>query len=107
MDIKVIEFEKEMEKLKSPRRPHHMVFIDDSLLRAVLCEGVGKWYIHDHDEFFLYYDGDVVIETESSDIELKPGVGVLVPAGVKHRTNSKAKAIFMVFRHGKTACMLA
>ena len=107
MDIKVVEFEKEMEKLKSPRRPHDMVFIGDSLLRAVWCEGVGRWYVHDQDEFFLYYEGDVVIETENSIIELKPGVGVLVPAGVRHRTNSKSRAIFMVFRHRETACMLA
>ncbi len=96
-----------MKKLEIPRRPHDMVYVDDSLLRAVLCEGEGKWYVHDHDEFFLYYRGDVVIESENSSIELKPGTGVLVPAGVRHRTNSKETAIFLVFRHKQTACKLA
>ena len=96
-----------MKNLTTPRRPHDMVYLDDSLLRAVLCEGEGKWYVHDHDEFFLYYKGDVVIESENSNIELKPDTGVLVPAGVRHRTNSREQAIFLVFRHKQTACKLA
>lgn len=107
MDIQVIDFEKEVSKLESPRRPHDMVFVDDSLLRAVLCEGEGKWYVHDYDEFFMHCKGNVVIESDNSTVELKSGTGVLVPAGVRHRTNSKETAVFMVFRHKQTACMLA
>ena len=107
MDIEIIDFENEMKNLTTPRRPHDMVHVGDSLLRAVLCEGEGKWYIHDYDEFFLYYKGDVIIESDNSAVELKPGAGILVPAGVRHRTNSKEPAIFMVFRHRQTACMLA
>ena len=96
-----------MKKLVTPRRPHDMVFVGDSLLRAVLCQGDGKWYVHDHDELFLHYKGDVVVESDNSTIELKPGTCILVPAGVRHRTNSKEKAVFMVFRHRETACRLA
>ncbi len=107
MDIQRIDFEKEVKKLESPRRPLNMVFIDDSLLRAVLCEGRGKWYVHDYDEFFLHYTGEVVIESDNPTIELKPGTGILVPAGVRHRTNSEKPAVFLVFRHKQTACMLA
>ena len=107
MDIQVIDFEKEVGKLESPCRPHDIVFIDDSLLRAVLCEGEGKWYVHDYDEFFLYYRGEVVIESDNSTIEIKSGTGILVPAGVRHRTNSEEPAVFLVFRHKQTACMLA
>ncbi|MCL7412634.1 MAG: cupin domain-containing protein [ANME-2 cluster archaeon] len=107
MDIQLIDFEKEAGKLESPRRPHDMVFVDDSLLRAVLCEGEGKWYVHDYDEFFLHHKGDVVIESDNSAIELKPGTGILVPAGVRHRTNSEDEGVFLVFRHRKTACTLA
>ncbi len=107
MDIQVIDFEKEVVKLESPRHPHDMVFIDDSLLRAVLCEGEGKWYIHDYDEFFLHYRGEFVIESDNSTIEIKSGMGILVPAGVRHRTNSEEPAVFLVFRHKQTACMLA
>ncbi len=107
MDIRLIDFENEVNKLESPRHPHDMVFIDDSLLRAVLCEGKGKWYVHDYDEFFLYYRGEVVIESDNSTIELKSGTGILVPAGVRHRTNSEEPAVFLVFRHKQTACMLA
>jgi mannose-6-phosphate isomerase-like protein (cupin superfamily) len=107
MDIELIDFEKEIEKLRSPRRPHDMVNVGDSVLRGVLCEGEGKWYIHDYDEFFLHYKGEVVIESDKSSIILRHGAGVLVPTGVRHRTNSKEKAIFMVFRHKQTACMLA
>jgi hypothetical protein len=66
MDIEIIDFEKEIEKLESPRRPHDMVFVDDSLLRAVLCEGEGKWYVHDYDEFFMHYRGEVVIESDTT-----------------------------------------
>ncbi len=107
MDIQVIEFENEMKKLKSPRRPHDIVNVGDSVVRAVICEGEGKWYIHDYDEFFLYYKGDVIVESDNSRRELKPGTGVLVPAGVRHRTNSQETAIFLVFRHKQTACILA
>lgn len=107
MDIELIDFEKEMKKLVSPRRPYDMVSIGDSVLRAVLCEGQGKWYVHDYDEFFLYYKGDVVIESDNSSIKLGPNVSVLVPAGVTHRTNSQETAIFLVFRHKLTACMVA
>ena len=107
MDIISVEFKKEMEKLKSPRRPLDIVSVGDSVLRAVICEGEGKWYIHDYDEFFLYYNGDVIVESDNSCHELKPGTGVLVPAGVKHRTNSRETAIFLVFRNKQTACILA
>ena len=107
MDILSVEFENEMRKLKSPRRPHDIVGVGDSVLRAVICEGEGKWYIHDYDEFFMYFKGGVVVESDNSCLELKPGTGVLVPAGVRHRTNSKETAIFLVFRHKQTACMLA
>ncbi len=107
MDMRLIDFEKEVNKLESPRHPHDMVFIDDSLLRAVLCEGEGKWYIHNYDEFFLHQKGSVVIESDNSTIELESGTGILVPAGVRHRTNSKEPAVFLVFRHKQTACMLA
>lgn len=107
MDIKAVELEEEMKKLVSPRKPHDFVHVGDSVLRAVLCEGEGKWYIHDYDEFFLHYTGIVVIESDNSRIELKPGTGVLVPAGVRHRTNSTEKAIFMVFRHRNTTCRVA
>ncbi len=107
MDIQAIEFENEMKKLTSPRRPLDIVHVGDSVLRAVICEGEGKWYIHDYDEFFLYYMGNVVIESDSSTHELRPERGVLVPAGVRHRTNSKDSAIFLVFRHKQTACILA
>ncbi len=78
-DIQAIEFENEMKKLKSPRHPHDIVDVGDSVLRAVICEGDGKWYIHDYDEFFLYYKGDVIVESDNSRWELKPGTGVLVP----------------------------
>ncbi|MDF1557996.1 MAG: cupin domain-containing protein [ANME-2 cluster archaeon] len=107
MDIQLIDFEKEVQKLESPRRPHDMVFVDDSLLRAVLCQGEGKWYIHDYDELFLHHKGTVVIESDNSTYELKPGTCILVPAGVRHRTNSEGKGVFLVFRHKQTACMLA
>ena len=107
MDIQAVEFENEMKKLKSPRRPLDIVNVGDSVLRAVICEGEGKWYIHDYDEFFLYYKGDVVVESDNSSCKLKPGTGVLVPTGVRHRTNLQEIAIFIVFRHKQTACMLA
>lgn len=107
MDIELIDFEAEIAKLESPRRPHDMVLVGDSMLRAVLCEGNGKWYIHDYDEFFLHYKGKVVVESDHQTIELEPGKGVLVPAGVRHRTCSEEPAVFLVFRHKQTACMLA
>ncbi len=107
MDIQAIEFENEIKKLKSPRHPLDIVDIGDSVLRAVICEGEGKWYIHDYDEFFLYYKGDVVVESDNSCYELKPSTSVLVPAGVRHRTNSQETSIFLVFRHKQTACILA
>ena len=106
-DIEAIEFEVEVKQITSPRRPHDMVFVGDSLLRAVLCEGEGKWYVHDYDEFFLNYKGVVTIESDTSTIVLRPGTGVLVPAGVRHRTNCREPAVFLVFRHKETACILA
>lgn len=107
MDIEIFDFEKEIKKLESPRHPHDIVNIGDSVLRAVLCQGEGKWYVHDYDEFFMYYKGDVIIESDNSSIKLEPNAGVLVPAGVRHRTNSKEAALFLVFRHKLTSCMLA
>ncbi len=107
MDIQAVDFENEMKRLKSPRRPLDIVDVSDSVIRAVICEGEGKWYIHDYDEFFLHYKGDVVVESDNSSCKLKPGTGVLVPSGVRHRTNSKETAVFLVFRHKQTACILA
>ncbi|HWR26463.1 MAG TPA: hypothetical protein VN316_01155 [candidate division Zixibacteria bacterium] len=64
MDIQAVEFEKEMKKLESPRCPLDIVN-------------------------FLYYKGDVVVESDNSFCKLKPGTGVLVPAGARHRTTQR------------------
>jgi len=48
-----------------------------------------------------------LIDFEKEVNKLESGTGILVPAGVRHRTNSGEPAVFLVFRHKQTACMLA
>lgn len=55
----------------------------------------GEFPMHDHpetDDLFLVLDGEVTIETEHGNVELKPGELYVVPKGVMHRPIASSEA---------------
>ncbi len=105
--MEVIDFKMELRRLEKPRRPLDVAWVNDSVVRMVACQGEGKWYVHDYDEFFLPCKGEVEIETPHKRTLLARGTGVLVPRGEVHRTNSREPAVFLVIRHRLTQCKIA
>ncbi len=55
----------------------------------------GEFPMHKHpetDDFFLVLDGQITIETEKGNVELKPGELYVVPRGVMHRPIAHGEA---------------
>src|SRR5215469_15131909 len=71
---------------QSPWWNRTLTEVNDAVVRLAVMEGDFHWHKHDaEDEFFFVLEGALTIEVEGrSPIELQPGQGVTVPAGVMH-----------------------
>ena len=71
---------------------------DHEIRMSVMTERFG-WHRHpDSDETFVGVDGELVIELEDSEILVRPGELVTVPAGTIHRTRPRgARSVNLTF----------
>jgi quercetin dioxygenase-like cupin family protein len=61
--------------------------VDEFVIRAVKFRGeFERWHAHEHeDEAFVVIEGEITFQTAAGDHILKPGEGIVIPKGVKHR----------------------
>jgi mannose-6-phosphate isomerase-like protein (cupin superfamily) len=76
--------------------PIDVAKINDWILRAASVKGEFHWHEHNDDEFFLIYQGEIVIDTEQGQIKLKKGEGVVIPKGLKHRPRANKRAVVLL-----------
>jgi len=76
--------------------PIDVAFINDWVLRAAAVKGEFHWHTHNDDEFFLIYQGEIIIETENGPIHLKEGEGTVIPKGLKHKPSAKNRAVVLL-----------
>ena len=72
--------------------------VNDSVVRLAVMEGDFHWHKHDaEDEFFYVVEGALVIEVENrSSVELRPGQGVTIPAGVMHFPRAQGRSVVLM-----------
>lgn len=62
----------------------------------------GEYHLHKHDnddELFFVIDGNIILETEKGNFELKQYEGVCVPKGIMHRPIAKNKAVVLMIEN--------
>ena len=72
--------------------------VNDSVVRLAVMEGDFHWHKHDaEDEFFYVVEGALTIEVEKrSPVELGPGQGVTIPAGVMHFPRAQGRSVVLM-----------
>lgn len=72
--------------------------INDSVLRLGVLEGDFHWHKHDgEDELFYVVSGRLVIDLEGDRaVELAPGQGVVIPAGMMHRPRAVERTVVLM-----------
>jgi mannose-6-phosphate isomerase-like protein (cupin superfamily) len=64
--------------------------VNDHVIRVSVMTRPYFWHLHPNsDETFLVIEGCVIIDLESSTIELLPGQLFTIPRNIKHRTRPK------------------
>ncbi len=86
------------QSLKKPWTPIDVANVNDQVLRAATFEGEYHWHSHENeDEFFLVYEGRIIIETDKGTISLNTGEGVVIPKGMRHKPSSETKSLVLMF----------
>lgn len=91
--------------VQEPYRNVSLARVNDHEIRmSVMTERFG-WHRHpDSDETFVGVDGELVIELEDSEILVRPGELVTVPAGTLHRTRPRgARSVNLTFERVNAA----
>lgn len=76
--------------------PIDVAYINDWVLRAAAVKGEFHWHTHTDDEFFLIYKGEIIIDTDNGEIQLKEGEGTVIPAGVRHKPRAAIRAVVLL-----------
>lgn len=70
---------------------------NDFFLRLGIFEGEFHWHKHEkEDEVFFVLEGELLIETENGNFELKKYQGISIPKGVLHRPIALKKTIVLM-----------
>ncbi len=94
----IFDLEKLKSKLKKPWTPINVCHINNCVLKAALFKGQYRWHTHKNkDEFFLVYEGEITIDTEDGEINLKAGQGTVIPKGLRHKPHSKTSSLVLMF----------
>ncbi len=76
--------------------------VGDSLLRLGIFLGEFHWHHHDvEDEVFFVLEGLLLLDLEDEHgaqrtVELGPRQGMMVPAGVRHRTRAEVRTLVLM-----------
>ena len=71
--------------------------VNQSVVRLGVVQGDYHWHKHDdEDEFFYVVSGRFLIELEDRTVELTPGLGFVVPKGVRHCPHAPEKTVILM-----------
>ncbi|HET7839402.1 MAG TPA: cupin domain-containing protein [Rectinemataceae bacterium] len=74
--------------------------VNGSVLRIGIFEGEFHMHKHDHDdEVFFVLEGELTLETEHGNFDLRRFEGVCVPKGVMHRPLSPTKSVVLMIEN--------
>src|SRR5215510_5969557 len=74
--------------------------VNDSVVRLGVVKGEYHWHKHDaDDEFFYVVSGQFLIDLDREGgrtVDLRPGMGFVVPKGVMHRPRAPEKTVILM-----------
>ncbi len=95
---------KEAARLPLPFSTVDLAYIEDFVVRLVVCQGSFHWHRHaNQDEFLLVQKGEVFLESEEGDVTLQEGELVVMPRGAIHRHASMERAEILIFERQSAA----
>ena len=90
--------DKEAARLIPPFSTVDLAYIEDFVVRLVVCQGSFQWHRHkNQDELLLVRKGEVFLESEEGDITLQEGELVVMPKSMMHRHTSIERAEILLF----------
>lgn len=98
-----ISFNKLSRKIDKPWSPVDVAFFNDSVIRMAKVEGEFVWHKHDNsDEVFMVFKGELILQTQEGNFDLKEGECIVVPRGVLHYPKSDSSAIVLLLELKET-----
>lgn len=71
--------------------------VNESVVRLGVVQGEYHWHKHDdEDEFFYVVSGRFLIDLEDRTVDLTPGLGFVVPKGVRHRPRAPERTVILM-----------
>jgi mannose-6-phosphate isomerase-like protein (cupin superfamily) len=71
--------------------------VNQSVVRLAVVRGTYHWHHHEvEDEFFFVVEGALFVDLEDRTVRLRPGQGLTVPRGVRHRTRADVRTIMLM-----------
>lgn len=96
--------DKEAARLILPFSTIDLAYIEDFVVRLVVCQGSFQWHRHtNQDELLLVQKGEVFLESEEGDVTLQEGELVVVPKKMMHKHTSVERAEILFFERQSVA----
>lgn len=96
--MQAINLREKLAKFDDVYHPRVVAALNGQLVKVVKVEGAFPWHSHaDEDELFWVLDGEMDLEFRDHVVHLGPGELCVVPRGVEHRPNAKARASVVLF----------
>jgi mannose-6-phosphate isomerase-like protein (cupin superfamily) len=97
--LAVVDLKRAAAAVDQPYRNFVVLNFNNHCMRLAVMEGEFRWHQHPRsDECFLVLEGELEIDLANGQtFRLRPGEAFAIPAGVVHRTRSRARAVNLCF----------
>jgi mannose-6-phosphate isomerase-like protein (cupin superfamily) len=102
--MSVVKLEKAAADLTEYWSPRVVGEVDDSYVKVAKVKGTLAWHTHEHeDEMFLVLKGQLRIEMEHENVELREGEMFVVPKGTRHNPVADEECHVLLIERKSTA----
>ncbi len=97
--LAVVDLKREAQSVEQAYKNFVLVKVNNHCVRLAVMQGEFRWHQHPRsDECFLVLEGELEIDlADGRTFRLKPGEAFNIPAGVVHRSRSRARAVNLCF----------
>jgi mannose-6-phosphate isomerase-like protein (cupin superfamily) len=97
--LAIVDLKREAASVEQDYKNFVALNVNNHCVRIAVMQGEFRWHQHPcSDECFLVLEGELEIDlTDGQTFRLKPGEAFTIPAGVIHRTRSRARAVNLCF----------
>jgi mannose-6-phosphate isomerase-like protein (cupin superfamily) len=97
--LAIVDLKREAASVEQDYKNFVALNVNNHCVRLAVMQGEFRWHQHPRsDECFLVLEGELEIDlADGQTFRLKPGDAFTIPAGVIHRTRSRARAVNLCF----------